>query len=122
MKCERCGETLTSSNMVIIKYTDYESSKYYCDKCYMKSIKETILHENIESFLESITVQGSDGEMHEFRVIRQEFLTDEVWEAKEIIDGSFCGYNFSKSFSKNMNPFDELSEMHLLIKRSIEER
>lgn len=67
MKCERCGDVLTSSNTVIVKYTDDDLSKYYCNNCYMKSIKETILHENLENFLESITVQSSHGEMHQFR-------------------------------------------------------
>lgn len=122
MKCERCGDVLTSSNTVIVKYTDDDLSKYYCNNCYMKSIKETILHENLENFLESITVQSSHGEMHQFRIIKQEFLTGETWEAKEIIDGNYRGYDFIKSFSRNTNPFDALKELYKLIKEGIEKK
>lgn len=119
MKCERCGEALTSINIVIVKYTDDDISKYYCNNCYMKSIKEIIFYENPESFLENITVQSSDGEMHQFRIIKQEFLTGENWEAKEIIDGNLCGRDFIKSFSRNTNPFDALKELFELIKGSL---
>lgn len=119
MKCERCNEILNSSNTVIIKYTDDDISKYYCNKCFMGSTKQTILHEKLESFLESITVLSSDGKMHKFLIDRQEFLTGETWEAKEIIDGSYGGYNFEKNFNKYINPSDALMEVYMLIREGI---
>lgn len=89
--CERCGKV--SYGMTILTHSNNEQETI-CTDCFNKEMAEYYGIEDFKDYIKSYTAVDSDGVPHVFDIIKRIMGTGVFWEAVEVNDGNYNGYQF----------------------------
>jgi len=90
-KCERCGKE--SYGMTILTHSNNEQEAI-CTDCFNKEMAEYYGIEDFKDYIKSYTAVDSDGKSHVFDINKRIMGTGVFWEAIEVNDGNYNGYQF----------------------------
>ena len=89
--CGRCGKP--SYGMTVLSHGNNEQETI-CTDCYNKEMAEYYGIEDFKDFIKTYTAVDFDGVSHVFDINKRIMGTGVFWEAVELNDGNYNGYQF----------------------------
>lgn len=117
--CERCGKA--SHGMTILTHGDNEQETI-CTDCFNKEMAEYYEIEDFKDYIKTYTAIDSDGLPHVFDINKRIMGTGVFWEAIEVYDGNYNGYQFEVQADMDGDQHEAVQKLYEKISKGISKK
>ena len=115
-KCERCGKA--SYGMTAITYGD-DDQETICTDCFNEEMAEYYGIEDFKDFIKTYSAVDSDGVPHVFDINKRIMGTGVFWEAVEVNEGEYNGYQFEVQADMDGDQHEAVQKLYEMINKGL---
>jgi hypothetical protein len=104
--------------MTILTHSDNEQETIYTD-CFNEEMAEYYSVEDFRDFIKSYTAVDSDGAQHVFDINKRIMGTGVFWEATEVNNGEYGGYQFAVFAEMDGNQHEAVQKLYEKIRNGL---
>jgi hypothetical protein len=115
-RCERCGKA--SFGMTILTHCNNEQETI-CTDCFNKEMAEFYGVDDFKDYIKTYTAVDSEGVAHTFDINKRIMGTGVFWEAVEVNDGKYNGYQFEVQVDMDGDQHEAVQKLYNKISKGL---